>query len=264
VLGDDVQFEQVFMNLAINARDAMPEGGTIKITTSDVELGEVLAGALGLRGGRFVLIRVEDDGSGIHPEHLPRIFEPFFSTKDPTRGSGLGLSTAFGIVRECGGTIQVSSELDEGTCFEIYLPVAEPQEPQTREPAARVEAEERPSGVILVVDDESSVRALMVSTLRANGYQVVHAADGEAALEVIESMDSPPDLVVCDVVMPRLSGPDLRQRLLESCPKTPFLFTSGYSRESHADLAKIGRTDFLPKPFHLAQFLDAVRLQLSR
>ncbi len=256
VLGDDVghvkvdpnQLQQVVMNLAVNARDAMPHGGQLTIETNNVELDEAYAQSrLEVTPGPYVLLSVSDTGHGMDRETLARIFEPFFSTKGPGKGTGLGLATALGVVKQSGGHIAVYSEPGQGTTFKIYLPrVDEPVETTER----RV-TEELTGGseTILLVEDETAVRELVRRVLAERGYQVLPAADGREALQLVERYDGPIHLLLTDVVMPEMSGSQLAERLKAVHPDTRVIYMSGYTENAivHHGVLAAGLA-FLPKP----------------
>ncbi len=249
VMVDPGSFEQVIMNLAVNARDAMPTGGKITIETANVTLDEAYAGEhLGAKPGPHVLLAVSDTGSGMDRATQERIFEPFFTTKPQGKGTGLGLSTTFGIVQQSGGTIQVYSELGMGTTFKVYLPaVAVAVEPRmTVAPAANTRATE----TILLVEDEEQVRAVARSILRRQGYHVIEAQNAGEALLLCEKHSGTIDILVSDVVMPQMSGPELARRLAAVRPTMKVLCMSGYTADAvvrHGVLE--GGIAFLQKPF---------------
>jgi len=263
VVIDPGRFEQVIMNLAINARDAMPDGGRLTLETQNVILDDgYVRTHHGVHAGDYVLVGVTDDGVGMSREVQERLFEPFFTTKEVGKGTGLGLAMAWGIVRQAGGTIDVTSEPGAGSTFKIYLPRAE-------SPAASPAAEPIPdvrggSEVILVVEDDGLVRGLVMRTLRRAGYQVLEASDGVDALEVMKARDRPVDLTITDVVMPRLGGRELVEQLQADGLTRTVLFVSGYTSTSiaHHGVFEPGRT-FLQKPFTQAGLLHAVRSLLD-
>jgi PAS domain S-box-containing protein len=233
IYGDAGQLEQVVMNLVVNARDAMPDGGTLRIDLRNVDVvpAESELAIPPERAGQpvqMVCLTVADTGTGMSAETLARAFEPFFTTKSPGRGSGLGLSTTYGIVKQSGGFIRVRSEVGAGTTFEVYLPrVTSGSIGEV--PAAAPGADAAGSGEVLVVEDDDQVRRIVVTALRDRGYSVVEAADGEAALALTAARDQAPDLVVTDVIMPRVNGRQLVARLRERWPALRVLFMSAYA-----------------------------------
>ncbi len=251
---DTGQTSQVLVNLAVNARDAMPKGGRLTIETGPCVLTAAEAHAHGMEPGVYVLLQVSDTGIGMSPEVASRVFEPFFTTKG-AKGSGLGLATVYGIVRQAGGAVSVRSRPGEGSVFSIWLPVvaeerAAVETPQTAEL-------ERGSETILVVEDEPQVRAIAVNMLRARGYCVLVAASGEEALQLARAQKSV-DLVVSDVVMPKESGPDLVARLRCEHKSLPALFVSGYAPDVLTDAVAPGAA-FLQKPYTGRQLALRVR-----
>jgi two-component system cell cycle sensor histidine kinase/response regulator CckA len=264
---DPVQIEQILMNLAANARDAMPQGGNLRIETSSMTLDEAYIHhkPAAIPMGRYVLITVSDDGAGIPSEDLAHIFEPFYTTKAPGEGTGLGLATVYGIVKQNRGYIWVYSELRRGTVFKIYLPCVVGH--------ARVAAENeivrsaelpRGSETILLVEDEHAVRQATSEFLSLQGYTVLEARDGLDALSVAKNHGSLIDLMVTDVVMPNMSGGLLAQELLIVRPEMKLLFVSGYAGKTVLDHKVFGLdTNFLQKPFTLRELSGKVREALS-
>jgi PAS domain S-box-containing protein len=230
VKADPGQLEQVLLNLTLNARDAMPAGGVLRIETANVVLDQSYVAAKGietLAPGRYALLMVSDTGFGMDRKTLARIFEPFFTTKEVGQGSGLGLATVYGVVKQSNGFVWAYSEPGLGTAFKVYLPLVDAV-PLADAPPTDTAVELR-SGSILVVEDDADVRAIIGRTLRERGYAVTEAADGVEALELAERLGAPPDLVVADVVMPRMGGRELAARLGSRWPSVPVLFTSGYT-----------------------------------
>lgn len=262
---DQIQFEQVIINLAVNARDAMKEGGTLTIQTSLYKNTEPKF----LRGdtmppGEYILIEVTDTGSGISESHLNRIFDPFFSTKEKGRGTGLGLSTVYGIVNQTGGFISVESEIDIGTKFSIYFPmVAEKEVAETKEKEAKKEnkvIDITGTGTILLVEDEDAVRMFSSRALRDKGYHVIEASNGEAALEFIRKDSEQIDLVITDVVMPKMDGPTLMENVKIHRPNMKVIFISGYTEDNFREsLANNDKVHFLSKPFNLKELAYKVK-----
>ena len=266
VLVDVHQFEQVIINLAVNARDAMPRGGTLSVKTRNVseeESKSILREPM--PAGEYVLCEVSDTGSGITPEIVEKIWEPFFSTKEVGKGTGLGLSTVYGIVKQTGGFIFCDSVAGKGTTFSIYLPRYYPTEIEVAIAAAKDEVRAKRSdltgkGRILLVEDEDAVRAFAIRALTSRGYTVVEADSGESALEVMETQKEPFDLILSDVVMPEMDGPTLLRELRKRGVKTKVVFVSGYAEDAFEKNLE-GQTDFafLPKPFSLKQLVEKVK-----
>ncbi len=264
IRADRRQFEQVIVNLVVNARDAMPEGGEIEIETRSVFRKEELARDRALvPPGEYVMIRFCDHGTGIPPEVLPKIFEPFFTTKRAGEGTGLGLSTVYGIVKQSGGFIFADSTPGEGTCFTLYFPAHEaPDEPFEVTPPGPVRRISHGEGVVLLVEDEAPVRAFASRALRLRGYTVLEAANAEEALDRLSDPQLRVDVFVTDVIMPGMDGPTWVAKALEQRPNTRVVFVSGYAEESIADgQARIPGSVFLPKPFSLAQLTETVQAQ---
>jgi len=265
VVADATQLHQVMMNLCVNARDAMPEGGALQVAARNVELNrEQAARWPGAHPGPFVAIRIADTGTGIAPENLPRIFNPFFTTKEVGKGTGFGLSTAFGIVSNHGGFITVESRLGEGSAFEVYLPAAlDPVEPQA---ATGEKPTQRGAGeVILVVDDEESIREATRHLLVQSGYRVVTAVNGRHALTVFLAHRNDVKLVITDVMMPEMGGGTLARALRVLAPGLKILATSGLEADrQHREFASLGGAEILQKPCGSATLLDAVRRTLDQ
>ncbi|MEO0500941.1 MAG: ATP-binding protein [Pseudomonadota bacterium] len=265
VRADPGQMEQVIVNLAVNARDAMPDGGELTIRTFAVTPAQAKRlRREGMPAAEYVAISVGDTGTGIPAEALPKIFEPFFTTKEVGRGTGLGLSTVYGIVKQSGGFIFADSVAGEGTTFTIYLPA--------QEAPAAIPAETKPDvavdaafgdGTILIAEDEDMVRAVAERALSRKGYEVIAAENGEAALELLEGMDAPPDLLVTDVVMPIMDGPALVAAAREKFPALKIIFMSGYAEEQLRSSVEIDDAGFLAKPFSVADITEKVRETLA-
>jgi two-component system, cell cycle sensor histidine kinase and response regulator CckA len=259
---DSGQFEQVVVNLALNARDAMPKGGRLTLQTSRVDLGPSFTELHpDVTSGTYAVLTVMDTGGGMSPDVVPRIFEPFFTTKEPGRGTGLGLSMAFGIVKQSGGHIEVSTELNKGTRFDVYLPqVARGPAPHI-EPPADISSR-RGHETVLLVEDEESVRKLARLALERSGYKVLTASNGVSALEVVERGHESIDVLVTDVVMPEMRGPDLAQVLTARQPGLRVLFISGYVQDA-LDRLDVSEANILLKPFSLKELADKVRSVLD-
>ncbi|MEP9353700.1 response regulator [Xanthobacter sp. KR7-65] len=257
------QFEQVIVNLAVNARDAMPDGGTLTLRTANVPASGCAAYGQALPEGDYVMIEVADTGTGIPPEIMDKIFEPFFSTKEVGKGTGLGLSTVYGIVQQTGGAILAESELGQGTTFRVFLPRhvagAEPEEPpRPAEPEPKAADLTGQGRRVLLVEDEDAVRAFASRALANRGYEVLAAASGIEALELMDQGDRV-DLVISDVVMPEMDGPSLLRELRARDPALKVIFISGYAEEAFArNLPPSEHFSFLPKPFSLKQLVAAV------
>jgi CheY-like chemotaxis protein len=262
---DPGQVEQVIINLALNARDAMPRGGKLTIETAKVDLDEAYVnGHVGVKPGRYVRIAVSDTGVGMTTEVRDKIFEPFFTTKEKGKGTGLGLSTVYGIVKQSGGNIWVYSEPGKGATFKVYLPRVD--EPLEEERAKRIE-EELPRGgeTVLVAEDDGDVRSLVVQILKKQGYKVLEAANGGEAFMICEKHEGPIDLLVTDVVMPVMSGRELTDRLLLLHPKIKVLYMSGYTDETivrHGVLEE--GVNFFQKPFSMEALVLKVREVLDK
>jgi two-component system, cell cycle sensor histidine kinase and response regulator CckA len=228
VKADPGQVEQVLMNLAVNARDAMPQGGKLVMETSNVEAGAELARDLDLAPGRYAMLKVTDSGHGMDAATLSHIFEPFFTTKPMGKGTGLGLSTVYGIVKQSGGSIQVESEAGRGTAFRIYLPVAEGATRQRREPVAG-ETVAGGSETILLAEDEPDLRELARIFLEGYGYKVLEAAGAEQAIQMAAMFPGPIHLLLTDVIMPGMSGRQLAENILSQRPQTKIVYMTGYT-----------------------------------
>ena len=260
VKADPVQIEQIVMNLAANARDSMPGGGTLTIETSTVKVDEAYVQRHSIvPAGDYVLLTVADSGQGIATKDLPHIFEPFFTTKEEGKGTGLGLATVYGIVKQNGGFIWVYSEPEQGTTFKIYLPRVQSLR---SEACVTRPAEQSPRGceTVLLVEDEASVRQASRQFLSRSGYNVLEAFDGEDALREAREHDGPIHLMITDVVMPRMSGPALAAKLADDRPDMKVLFVSGYAERTILQHGKIDVTQrFLEKPFSLKMLGRKVR-----
>jgi two-component system, cell cycle sensor histidine kinase and response regulator CckA len=266
---DQGQLEQVIINLAVNARDAMQGGGTLTIRTANVSQASPLRrGHEIMPAGDYVLIEVADTGVGIAKEHLARIFEPFFSTKEVGSGTGLGLSTVYGIVRQTGGFIFVDSAPGRGATFQIYLPRHQLNDAalNTRGDPAEVLPPKDLTGIgtVLLVEDEDPVRIFGARALRNKGYKVLEAKSGEAGLEVIRAAEETIDLLITDVVMPNMDGPALIREVREIHPDMKVIFISGYTEDAFRQrLDSDSEIHFLPKPFSLKQLASKVKEVIS-
>jgi CheY-like chemotaxis protein len=260
---DPNQLDRVLVNLATNARDAMPQGGRIEIHTEVIELDEP-TGSSGLAPGVHVRLSVEDTGEGM-PEDVQRhLFEPFFTTKPPGEGTGLGLSTVYGIVKGAGGHIDIQSEIGRGTRFDIFLPVAE--DPGEVTENGEPDSITRGRGeVVLVVEDEDAVRETLADTLLQGDYRVLCASTGVQALELLERYDGKVDLLVTDVVMPGMSGPALVERMSHQWPSVRVLYMSGYIEDKLSRYRRLARakTPLLQKPVEPGELTRRVRQVLD-
>ncbi len=269
---DVSQFEQVVVNLAVNARDAMPDGGKLSVRTANVTAEEATQLAYkGMPAAEYVRIDVSDTGTGIPADIVDKIFEPFFSTKEVGKGTGLGLSTVYGIVKQTGGFIYVDSEPGKGTSFRIFLPRHHPEKEVAGDPVAANGAKEAAAdakprtdltgqGTILLVEDEEGLRSLNARGLRSRGYSVIEASNGVEALEALEEKDGAVDLVVSDVVMPEMDGPTLLKTMRGKNPDLKIIFVSGYAEDAfEKSLPENQQFAFLPKPFTLSQLVAAVK-----
>ncbi len=266
VRADRRQLEQVLMNLVVNARDAMPGGGKIEITTRTRHLSAPLhRDRAVVPPGDWVEVQVADAGTGIAPDKLPKIFEPFFTTKRTGEGTGLGLSTAYGIIKQTGGFIFADSEVGRGSTFSLMFlahdapaVTASPAAPEA--PGAHAQGE----GVILLVEDEAPVRAFASRALRMKGYTVIEAENAEDALQLLGDPSLIVDLFVTDVIMPGMDGPTWVRKALEDRPDTGVVFVSGYAEDHFADdQARIPNSTFLPKPFTLTDLVATVHSHLG-
>jgi len=264
IQADPGQIEQILVNLAVNARDAMPNGGTLTVETANVALDEMYKGShLDVIPGGFVMLAVSDTGIGMNEETKAHLFEPFFTTKDPSRGTGLGLATIYGIVKQHGGDLRVCSELGKGTVFRVYLPRVEGK---TASSAQNGEDAGRPRGseTVLVVEDDPSVRNLVVRTLSNLGYTVLEAANGEEALKAAQEHANKVSLLLTDMIMPQMGGKELARRLVALNPQMRVLFASGYTEDAvtHHGILDKGMA-FLPKPFTANDLARKVRQALQ-
>lgn len=266
-MADPAQLESAVLNLALNAQDAMPDGGTLTISTEEMFLDPAALGrGADIKPGRYVCVCVTDDGTGMPRETLERVFEPFFTTKEVGKGSGLGLSMVYGFVKQSNGHVTIYSEPGLGTSVRLYLPVAEGR--HSPKPLPRVEEVGPPQGgdeTILVVEDDQFVRSHAIASLESLGYRVMVAADGREALALMAA-GARPQLLFTDIVMPGgTSGWELAAKARESIPELPVLFSSGYPQET---LARRGQIDphaqMLSKPYRLAELAKRVRDALDK
>jgi hypothetical protein len=260
IRADPGQMEQLILNLAINARDAMPQGGALSIETDNVTFTEPKTFSSGqLAAGSYARLSVSDTGCGMAPEVVAHLFEPFFTTKDTGKGTGLGLSNVYGVVKQSGGEITVTTAIGAGTTFNIYLPRFEGR-PGKEESAQMLPAHGGGNETVLLVEDEELVRMMLVEVLKAGGYTVLDARHGADALALAEQFTGPIDLLVSDITMPGFSGAELARRLGEKRPDMSVLFISGYSDQEAAQWGKLDReVQFLQKPFHPDAFLTKAR-----
>ncbi len=263
VFADPAQIEQVLMNLCVNARDAMPSGGRLAISTANVQLDEDGCRTRpGIAPGEFVRLTVTDTGTGMDAQTLGRIFEPFFTTKPPGRGTGLGLATVYGVVKQHGGHIDVVSAPGEGTSFQLYFPVTLPATPRQETPADR----EPVSGgkeTILLAEDHEGLRELVCESLGSLGYSVLAACDGQEAIELFRRNSGKVDLLILDVIMPRLRGPEAYKRIRELNGDVPVLFCTGYNSDSTQVEITSGHP-VLQKPYQARELARTVRLLLDQ
>jgi signal transduction histidine kinase len=262
VEADAGQMNQVLMNLCLNARDAMPEGGRLLLETENIVLDDEYARMhLEARPGEFVRLRVSDTGKGISPEVLPRIFEPFFTTKQPGEGTGLGLAMVFGIINQHQGWIDCYSEANQGTRFDIYLPRS--RKAGTAASAAPADGPASGSETVLLVDDEVMIRNLARTILQRYGYQVLVAEDGRQAVQIYGREKGRIDLVILDLTMPHMSGRETLQELRSLNPRVRVVFSSGYSVEHLKQLAGDGVAGFASKPYRPEDLARTVRKVLD-
>jgi PAS domain S-box-containing protein len=260
VKAEPAQLEQVLMNLCLNARDAMPDGGLLKIETELIVLDDSFCHFYpGVIAGSYVVLSISDTGSGMTPEVRDRIFEPFFTTKERGKGSGMGLATVYGIVRQHGGFIHVYSEPGQGTLFHVYLPVMENAIADSSQEGGKISNPKNLHGTetILLAEDHDSIRELTRQSLTRLGYQVLAAADGRQALRLAEL--ERPDIAVLDVVMPHMGGAATATRLLEQLPGLPILFTSGFSENANNAVALVPGSHYLQKPYGPTSLAGTIR-----
>ena len=254
------QMEQVIVNLAVNARDAMSNGGTLVIETSNVEIGEGHATKhMTVKPGRYISLAVTDTGIGMDEKTASQVFDPFFTTKGKSQGTGLGLSTVYGILKQSGGAVDVYSEPGRGTSVKVYLPRVDAVEPAPALPAAQAIPEAQGRETVLVVEDEEAVRRLVLTTLERRGYQVLMASSGVEAMHFVREHRGPIHLLITDLVMPQMGGAEVIKRLRRKRPDTEVLCMSGYTDRSIQRTRSIAGHEFLQKPFTPAQLLRKVR-----
>ena len=260
IYADPSQIEQILINLVVNARDAMPNGGKITIVTENVDLDQTYADMhIAIKPGPYVMLAVSDSGVGMNAETREHIFEPFFTTKEVGKGTGLGLSTVYGIVKQSGGYVWVYSEPGQGTTFKVYLPRMDSVRPVVEKPVLPLEPQPG-AETILLVEDEEVVRELVREVLDMNGYTVLEARDGPEAIRVADRHDDPIQLMLTDLVMPKMSGRELAEKLLPKRPEMRVLYMSGYTDDTvlHHGIVDPG-ISFLQKPFRADALARKVR-----
>jgi len=261
VKADPGQIEQIVLNLVVNARDAMPNGGKLRIQTTNVRLEKQSPQAGSLPCDRFILLEVTDTGTGMDQQTQARIFEPFFTTKTAGKGTGLGLATVYGIVKQNNGHIEVQSTLGHGSSFKIYLPAA--QQAEANHESRNHSAETAFSGeTVLVVEDAEPLRGLICEALSTSGCKVLSAPDGQKASRIVSEQKGEIDLLLTDVIMPGMSGPALAKQIRSLRPQTKILYMSGYSGEFQPDMLTPG-VSFIQKPFTLADLARKIRKMLA-
>ncbi len=262
---DPQQFEQVIVNLVVNARDSMPYGGEVQLKTSNVQLRAPLErDDVCLPAGNYVAVNVMDQGVGISNDKKRLVFEPFFTTKRTGEGTGLGLSTAYGIVKQSGGFIFLDSVVGEGTTFTLMFPAYEKKEKKMIAKSPHAISLASHTGAVLLVEDENSVRKFTKRALEMSGFRVLEAESAEQALEILETVDEDIDLFFTDVIMPGMDGPEWVSIGLKQHPKAKVIFVSGYAEESFSkSLLEIEGAQFLAKPFSLSQLTQVIETQLS-
>jgi CheY-like chemotaxis protein len=263
-LADLGQLENALINLCINARDAMPEGGKLTIETSAAELDAAYAAQnLDVKPGHYAMVAVSDTGAGMSPETLERVFEPFFTTKEVNRGTGLGLSMVHGFVKQSGGHVKLYSEVGHGTTVRLYLPLADATAKEANGAAHAEAAPHRGDETILLVEDNALVRASGRSALRDLGYTVLEAEDGRGALVIIRS-GAHIDLLFTDIVMPGITGVELADEATRTRPGLRVLFTSGYTDKAVTDHARLeSGARFLSKPYRMHELAVRIREALD-
>ena len=271
VHGDPTQLHQVMLNLAVNARDAMPQGGTLTLGAENKEVDESFSGMVpGARRGRYVVLRVADTGQGIPPEVMDKIFEPFFTTKEPGKGTGLGLATVQSVVRSHGGFVHFRSEVGQGTVFYIYLPAKE-EGPANQVAAPSTALPHGDGELILVVDDEENMRNVVATALTRNGYQVVTATDGADAVARYAQLRLTVRAVITDIDMPIMDGVAMIQVMKRLNPELRALVSTGLASSGHVEARKqeleslgVGSDSILVKPYTTEKILRALHALLER
>ena len=265
VLGDPGQVEQAVINLAVNARDAMPDGGRLVLATTRDTVDEGYArGHPPMPAGQYIVLRVSDSGHGMPPETQARVFEPFFTTKDVGKGTGLGLSMVYGTLKQIGGFIFVDSEVDHGTTFQLYFPPAAAPKPDMADAATARRSERHGHETLLIAEDEPSVRNLVVAALRHDGYRLLIASSAEEALAVASSHDGPIDLLLTDAMMPGKSGFELASLMTAQRPGIPVIVMSGYTEETPDVPGLKEPIALLQKPFSPRELRRRIRAALDR
>jgi two-component system cell cycle sensor histidine kinase/response regulator CckA len=258
---DRGEVEQVLMNLVVNARDAMPEGGNVLLQTSNTTVDRIQGTHLGIPPGRYVVLSVSDTGCGMTAAVQDRIFEPFFTTKDVDKGTGLGLATVFGIVKQCGGGIEVLSELGRGTSFQVYWPRVDVVAPLVVHAPF---VAPRGTGTVLLVEDDQQLREILGRYLTSWGYTLLQATNGKMALEVVRGYSGQIDVVLTDLVMPGLDGRSLSRQVLVEQPKAKIVFMSGYTEHAAIKNAELSSDDLVMlKPFSAETLSETLRHALS-
>jgi two-component system, cell cycle sensor histidine kinase and response regulator CckA len=263
VKADPSHIDQALMNLVVNARDAMSDGGTLTIETANVFLDESYVDRhIGVRPGPYCMLAVSDTGIGMTPDVKRRIFEPFYTTKDASKGTGLGLSIVYGVMQQSGGDIIVYSEAGKGTTFKLYFPMAEI--PVEVAAAARQALDSRGTETVLLCEDEDRIRKLVFAMLRKQGYEVLEAETPELAIRLAHDHRGPIDLLITDIVMPKMNGMELAKAMQVIRPKAKVLYMSGYTdNRVNASWVLDSKTPFLHKPFTAAGLMEKVREALG-
>jgi nitrogen-specific signal transduction histidine kinase len=265
VLGDPGQIEQALINLAVNARDAMPSGGQLIVSTARETVDDDRARSyVPMSPGEYVVVRVADTGHGMSGDTKARIFEPFFTTKDVGKGTGLGLSMVYGTLKQCGGFIFMDSEVDRGTTFHLYFPAVAAATPAPHAASAAQDKERRGHETLLIVEDEPSVRNLVASSLRQEGFHLLLAASAEEALSIVDTFEGPIDLLLTDAIMPGKSGIELAAFMTTRSPGLRIIIMSGYTEETLSIPGGNGAVNLLQKPFTPRQLRQRIREALER